>query len=85
MHLERRGHTAADLNIDHMVLASDGFSGAEIEAAIVGALYRSLERETALDTDMVLEELKATVPLSHSRAEDIEALREWARTRAVRA
>jgi len=31
----------------------------------------------------LLQALQATVPLSRTRAEEIAALREWARTRAV--
>lgn len=85
LHLRRRGYSGSHVRLDDVVEASEAFSGAEIEAAIVGALYRSLETGQDLDTGMVLEELKATVPLAHARAEDIQALRAWAATRAVTA
>ncbi len=83
LHLERRGHDGRHIRLDELVDASGSFSGAEIESAIVGALYRSLESGDDLDTEMLLEELKATVPLAHARADDIEALRAWAATRAT--
>ena len=85
LHLERRGYRGDCLRLDEVVDASESFSGAEIEAAIVGALYRSLDSGEDLDTEMVLGELKATVPLAQARAEDIQALRTWAATRAVTA
>jgi hypothetical protein len=36
-----------------------------------------------MDTAVVAEELRATVPLSRSRAEDVARLREWAAGRFV--
>ena len=36
-----------------------------------------------LDTETLLDALKSTIPLSTTRAEEIEALRKWARDRAV--
>ncbi len=63
--------------------ASEGFSGSEIEAAIVGGLYRAFAAKTEVTTQTILEELAGTSPLSETRAEDVEALRVWARERAV--
>ena len=83
LHLERRKLDVADFAIGDLVSAAIGFSGAEIEASIVGALYRSLDDSTPLNTTHILEEIVATVPLSRSRPEDIDRLRAWARDRAV--
>jgi hypothetical protein len=63
--------------------AAVGYSGAEIEAAVQTGLYSAFSSKQALATQTLLDALKATVPLSTTRAEEIEALREWARTRAV--
>ena len=62
---------------------TNGFSGAEIEAGIVGALYRAFAEGESLSTDKLAAEFAETVPLSRSRSEDIAALRSWARDRAV--
>jgi hypothetical protein len=44
----------------------------------------TLEEDRAeLTTEHILEEIKATRPLSVTRAEDIDALREWAKGRTV--
>jgi hypothetical protein len=41
------------------------------------------EDRVELTTEHILEEIKATRPLSVTRAEDIDALREWAKGRTV--
>jgi SpoVK/Ycf46/Vps4 family AAA+-type ATPase len=62
--------------------ASDGFTGAEIEQAVVDALYRAFSenREPGmLDLSITLSE---TVPLSRLMSEQIQSLRSWAKGRA---
>ena len=66
-----------------IVAASDGFSGAEIEQAGVAGLYRALASRHALSTDLLLEEIRQTIPLSVTRREDIVHLREIAHDRFV--
>ena len=63
--------------------ATDGFSGAEIEGAIVAALYRAFADRSELSTDAIVREAGATTPLSRTRAEEIVALRSWAAGRAT--
>lgn len=82
-HLSSRGHAISGFDVDALVHAAEGFSGAEIEAAIVAATYRSFAADHVLDHRSILEELSGTVPLSVARAEDIARLRNWAQTRAV--
>jgi hypothetical protein len=65
------------------VQATAGFSGAEIEQMIIASLYRAIYEQRPVDTDLLIEEIKATVPLSVSRREDIEYLRSLARERFV--
>jgi hypothetical protein len=85
LHLSRRGREAPGFDLGKLAAAAEGFSGAEIEAAVVGALYRAYAAGTDLTTELVLEEVHATVPLSRARAEDIGRLRAWAETHAVAA
>ena len=62
----------------------DGFSGAEIEQAIVTSLYGLIaENGETLTTAHVLAELAATIPLSRTRREEIAALRALAAERFV--
>jgi len=83
IHLALRRQEAARFDLPALARASEGFSGAEIEQAIVSALYRALHAKTALDTPVLLEEMGQTVPLSVSRREDLDRLRELARDRFV--
>jgi AAA+ superfamily predicted ATPase len=83
LHLQKRGHDPATFDVDALARASGGFSGAEIEAAVVGALYRAYAGRSGLTTQQIRDELDATQPLSRTRAEDVQALRRWAAGRAV--
>jgi hypothetical protein len=83
IHLTRRHRDPKGFDLDALAAASEGFSGAEIEQAVVAALYTAFARRAELSTEHILEEIKATKPLSVTRAEEIEALREWAQGRAV--
>ncbi|MBI4583010.1 MAG: hypothetical protein HY717_03155, partial [Planctomycetes bacterium] len=55
--------------------AFSGSSGAEIEQAVISSLYRALEQKRQLDTGLLLDEIRDTIPLSVSRRESIEELR----------
>ena len=65
-----------------MAAAKRGFSEAEIDAAVQTALYAAYTSKQPLTTQALLDALKATVSLSTTRAEEIQGLREWAKTRA---
>ena len=83
IHLSLRKQDVARFDLMKIVSASDGFSGSEIEQAIVAALYRALHHKTPLTTDLLIEELTYTVPLSVTRREDIDELRQTAQGRFV--
>jgi ATPase family associated with various cellular activities (AAA) len=83
IHLDLRKQEGKKFDLGKIVSASDGFSGSEIEQAVVAALYRALHQKTPLTTDLLLEELTHTVPLSVTRREDIDELRRTAEGRFV--
>ncbi len=85
LHLKKRGRDASQFDLQQLSAASDGFSGAEIEQAIASGLYSAFAAKQQLNTDILRNELKSTQPLSVTRSEDVTAIREWARTRAVSA
>ena len=66
-----------------LVVASLGFSGAEIEAAAIAARYEAHALGKPANASLVLAELARTKPLSVTRAEAVSALRAWAAERAV--
>jgi len=83
IHLARRELRAAGFDLDALAGASEGFSGAEIEQAVVSALYEAHATKQPLDQGLLLAEVGRTRPLSVVVAERVAALREWAADRTV--
>ena len=83
IHLSLRKQTSTGFDLQKVVDASEGFSGSEIEQAVVAALYRALHRKQPLTTELLIEELSHTVPLSVTRSEDVQQLRASAQGRFV--
>ena len=81
--LARRKRNPAEFDLERVAAAAEGYSGAEIDAAVQTAMYAAFSSKQQVSTQGLLDALKATVPLSTTRAEEIQALRQWARTRAV--
>lgn len=81
--LAKRKRNPADFDLDQVAAAAKGYSGAEIDAAVQGGLYAAYSEKKELSTQSLLDALAQTVPLSTTRAEEIQTLRKWARTRAV--
>jgi SpoVK/Ycf46/Vps4 family AAA+-type ATPase len=88
IHLRKRKRNPEDFDLDRLAEATPGFSGAEIEAVVVDALYDAFDSlreggdEHEIDTDTIIAAAHNTVPLSMTMRERIEDLREWAATRA---
>ena len=95
IHLQRRGLDASRFDLDQLAAASDGFSGAGIEQAVVSALYAtragdatratrpSAAPASGPTTEQLLAEIEGTQPLSVVMDQQIAALRHWARGRTV--
>ena len=83
IHLARRGLDPKQFDLARLAVASDGFTGAGIEQAVVSARYAARAEERAPDTEVLLAELASTQPLSVVMAERIAELRAWARERTV--
>ncbi|MDE2315949.1 MAG: AAA family ATPase, partial [Xanthomonadaceae bacterium] len=84
MHLTRRQLDPAVFDLPALAEASEGFSGAEIEQAVVSALYDVAGGGT-LDQATLRAALGQTRPLSVLMREQVEALRAWAQGRCVAA
>jgi SpoVK/Ycf46/Vps4 family AAA+-type ATPase len=85
LHLKKRGRDAGAFEVTKLATASEGFSGAEIEQVIGAGLYTAFSQKQQLSTEVLLAEIQATQPLSVTRAEEIAAIRDWAKNRAVSA
>lgn len=83
IHLRSRGLDPARFDLERLAAASEGFTGAGIEQAVVSALYGGEAQVRAADTDSLLVELGGTQPLAVVMDSQIQALRAWARGRTV--
>ncbi|MEE9536255.1 MAG: hypothetical protein V3V51_02340 [Desulfobacterales bacterium] len=78
--LKKRDHNKYE--VARLAKEADQFSGAEIEQAILSAMYRAFAEDREFTTEDVLQAIKETVPLAVTAAEKITQLRQWAHKRA---
>jgi SpoVK/Ycf46/Vps4 family AAA+-type ATPase len=83
IHLRRRQQDVEAINCDALAIATEGFTGAEIEQLIVAALYSAAAQQQCLTTALLEHEIAKTNPLSVTMSEQVAALRRWAAQRAV--
>lgn len=83
IHLEKREQPSDEIDLNRLAKVSEGFSGAEIEQAVVSSIYAAFSREEKLSDDLLVDEVKKTKPLSILMAEKINYLRNWAKERTV--
>jgi len=83
IHAQRRGIALDDAALRALAQASEGFSGAEIEQAIVAVLYTAHAQGVTPNAEMIRKELTSTRPLAVVMAEKVESLRAWALERTV--
>jgi SpoVK/Ycf46/Vps4 family AAA+-type ATPase len=82
IHLSKRRTDISRFDLMQLAKMSDGFSGAEIEQAIVAAMYEAFAQDREFTQLDIIAALKATLPLSRTMTEQVAALRDWARQRA---
>lgn len=85
IHLRKRAQPVENFDLAALSQAAEGFSGAEIEQAVVAGLYAARAQSKALATEDVLGRIRATRPLSVVMAEKMAWLRAWAKERTVSA
>lgn len=82
IHLSKRRRDIARFDLDQLVSICEGFSGAEIEQALVAAMYEAFAQDREFTQLDIIAAIKATLPLSKTMSEQVTALRDWARQRA---
>jgi hypothetical protein len=83
IHLRKRGLNPEKFDCKSLAEKAADFSGAEIEQAIISALYRASSKKEPLSTDHILEQISLTKPLALLKQEEITSLREWAKERTI--
>lgn len=82
IHLEKKGRDPEAFDLNALARTAKGFSGAEIEQAVVGALYNAFFDSDEIDTERVQKACDEVIPLGTTMKEKIDELREWAAVRA---
>ena len=72
----------ANSKLGDIVKASDGFTGAEIEQAVISSIYAGFVKKSKVTKEILLNEIESTYPLSKTMKEDIDNMRDWATYRA---
>ncbi len=83
IHLRKRKRDPKQFDLEALGQASEGFSGAEIEQAIIASMHDAFAEDMDLDTDLILKTVKNSPPLSVTMAERLNELRQWAKSRCV--
>jgi len=82
IHLGKRRSEIGRFDLEQLAKISEGFSGAEIEQAIIAAMYDAFAQDREFTQLDIIAAIKATLPLSRTMIEQVTALRDWARQRA---
>jgi SpoVK/Ycf46/Vps4 family AAA+-type ATPase len=87
IHLTKHHRDYRDFDLPSLVVATEGFSGAEIEQAVVSSLYRAFGEgeETKLENRHLASALSESVPLSRSMGQRVAILRQEAKEKWRRA
>jgi len=81
IHVERRGRSPGGFDLEALARLAAGFSGAEIEQAVVSGLYDAFAEGVDLAQRHVERAIQETFPLAATMREEVQRLRDWARTR----
>ena len=85
IHLKKRQREKERFDMPRLVAHADGFTGAEIEQAVISGLYTAFADKKECTTEHILAAMQATQPISVVMREHVERLRAWARGRCVMA
>jgi AAA+ superfamily predicted ATPase len=79
VHLRKRRRDPGAFDVRRLAKECDGYTGAELEQAIIDAMYQAFADERDIGTEDIIAAIARTVPLSKSQREVIERLRAWLR------
>jgi serine/threonine protein kinase/MoxR-like ATPase len=82
IHLGKRRRDAKKFEIDNLARLSEGFSGAEIEQAVVAGLFHAFDAGREIETKDIADAIGETYPLSRARGREVGALIHWAENHA---
>lgn len=83
IHIRRFGRDPEGFDIQQLAQTAVDFSGAELAQVVVDSLYRAFQQNREPQLEDMLQAINSTTPLAKTMPERIQALREWAKGRAV--
>lgn len=85
IHMKKRKVDPSKLDMDYLAECSQGHNGAELEQAVIAAIYEAMSQNTEITEHILANALRNVVPLSRTMKERIEKIEAWARDRAMKA
>jgi len=85
IHVKKRGRDVSKYDFTDCVRKAEGFSGAELEEAVTSGMYTAFYLDKELDDLHILGAIMKTVPLSKSKADQLNAMAKWAKINAIAA
>ncbi len=82
IHVRRKQRDPSAWNLDKLADATTEYSGSELEMGVVSALYDAYDAGHDLNEEGVTHSLREIVPLAITMKENIDIMRDWAKTRA---
>jgi len=79
IHLRKRNRPTERFDLARLAAESEGFSGAEIEQAILSAMYDAFDEERDVEMPDLIRNIHQTIPLSQTMKDQVELLRSWGR------
>lgn len=85
IHLRKRGRNPDSFDLVRLAECAENFSGAELEQAVVSALFDAFSQDEPLNDSHVQQAIETTRPLASLTREKVAKLRDWATDRCVMA
>lgn len=79
IHLKQRRRLPSDYDVPHLASLAEDYVGAEIEQALIDAMYVGFNEGREFTTTDIAAALKRQVPLAVAQREVIDSLRDWLR------
>jgi SpoVK/Ycf46/Vps4 family AAA+-type ATPase len=77
VHLRKKNRVVQEFDVQRLARESEGYVGAELEQAIIDAMYVGFNKHQEFTTDDVSTAISQQVPLSRSQREQVRFLRSW--------
>lgn len=85
IHISKKGRDASGFSLSGCVEASESFSGAELEEAVISGMYRAFYEDRELTAGDIQYAIERTRPLAVSRRSELEEMSTWAKDNAIMA